>query len=276
MSERMHWPTQIEWIENAEPLVSKDVLFPFALDEVLCRRFHKGGLPALHSWAHGNALVLGLRDRRLPLADRAIELLRAQGTDVIVRNSGGTAVPLDFGVVNLSLILPTPERSLNFHEDFQYMAAIVNNASSLWTGTVQAGEVDGAYCPGDFDLSVRGRKICGISQRRQRHGFAVQAFVNVEGSGEQRANKAATYYTLASGGQEGLLFPRVEARKTASIVELARAETGTSQVTTNSFINEVKYFLQNQGIQLTSRDVTTLDLEEVWHTVEQLRTRYDR
>jgi octanoyl-[GcvH]:protein N-octanoyltransferase len=276
MSNRMHWPTQIEWIENVEPFVSKDVLFPFALDEVLCRRFQKGGLPALHSWAHANALVLGLRDRRLPLADRAIESLRAQGVDIIVRNSGGTAVPLDLGVVNLSLILPTPENPLNFHEDFQYMAAIVNSASSRWTGAVQAGEVDGAYCPGDFDLSVRGRKICGISQRRQRYGFAVQAFVNVEGSGEQRANNAATFYTSASGGQEGLMFPRVEAWKTASIAELAREEADAIQVSTNTFINEVKYFLQNQGIQLIARDVTTLDLEEVWNTVEQLRTRYDR
>jgi hypothetical protein len=72
------------------------------------------------------------------------------------------------------------------------------------------------------------------------------------------------------------MFPRVEAWKTASIAELAREEADAIQVSTNTFINEVKYFLQNQGIQLIARDVTTLDLEEVWNTVEQLRTRYDR
>ena len=43
-------------------------------------------------------------------------MLRSLGYDTAVRHSGGAAVPLDAGVVNLSLILPFPlrDRRLTF------------------------------------------------------------------------------------------------------------------------------------------------------------------
>ena len=52
---------------------------------------------------------------------------------------------------------------------------------------IEAREIVGSYCPGSYDLSIDGKKFAGISQRRIRNGVAVQIYLCVNGSGEERA-----------------------------------------------------------------------------------------
>jgi lipoate-protein ligase A len=47
-----------------------------------------------------------MRDAKLPYAREAKKWLENHGYTVIVRNSGGTAVLLDEGILNVSLIFP--------------------------------------------------------------------------------------------------------------------------------------------------------------------------
>ena len=48
---------------------------------------------------------------------------------------------------------------------------------------IEAREIVGSYCPGSYDLSIKGKKFAGISQRRIRKGVAVQIYLCVNGSG---------------------------------------------------------------------------------------------
>ncbi len=57
----------------------------------------------IRTWVHHHTVVLGIQDSRLPYIDDGRAYLEAQGYRVIVRNSGGLAVMLDDGVLNISI-----------------------------------------------------------------------------------------------------------------------------------------------------------------------------
>jgi octanoyl-[GcvH]:protein N-octanoyltransferase len=179
-----------------------DIYYPFACEEWLCREAGVGGLPVpvVHLWRHERAFVLGLRDSRLPQAPEAMEWLEGEGYRVMVRNSGGAAVPLDLGVVNVTLIQTGVPGQLRMNDDFQLMAGLLAETLRPFGVAFDIGEVSGSYCPGDFDLSIGGRKFCGLAQRRQLRAYAVQAFVNAEGNSRERAAVVREFYRRAGGG----------------------------------------------------------------------------
>lgn len=208
-----------------QPLMepSADVTDAFAWDEVVCRKVGNGELPPMvRIWRHPRALVLGLRDRRLPFAGKAMETLRQESFSVGVRNSGGAAVPLDAGVVNISIIFPYEQGArMDFHQEFRLMAKLIADAVKPWSSEVLAGEIRGSFCPGDYDLALSGRKFCGIAQRRQLRACVVSAFVLAEGSGEARGQLAQRFYKEATGGEAHTDDPGVVPASMASLEELA-------------------------------------------------------
>ncbi|MCP3779521.1 lipoate--protein ligase family protein [Paenibacillus sp. MZ03-122A] len=216
---------ELQWFEAPLAATQEDVLSPLAWEELACRQVGKGAAPILHLWRHPSALVIGHRDRRLPYAPQAMERVRSAGTSVCVRPSGGAAVMLDRGVLNLSLILPNPQRAISLHEDFRLMAALIADALVPWSGEAQTGEIPGSFCPGDYDVSVRGRKFCGIAQRRQAKAYIITAFVMIEGSGVERAQAVQQFYTEAAGdtsaGVQQQDYPRVNPATMGSLAELA-------------------------------------------------------
>ncbi|WNS41700.1 lipoyl protein ligase domain-containing protein [Paenibacillus sp. MMS20-IR301] len=204
---------------------AQDMLLPFAFEEVLCRDVGAGVIaPVLHLWMHPGGVALGLRDSRLPRAAEAMAALERQGMRTAVRHSGGAAVPLDAGIVNVSLLLPKPAGKLDFHDDFRLLAALITEAVAVShpqaAAFVRAEEVTGSYCPGDFDLSIGGRKFCGIAQRRQSSAYFVHAFVVVSGSGLERGELIRSFYAEAAAGDESLDYPRVRPETIAALGEL--------------------------------------------------------
>ena len=191
-----------------------------AIDELLGRRVGEGAPPICHLWRHPRAFVLGAKDNRLPGALEAVRLLTDAGYEAIVRGSGGAAVPLDAGVVNVSLILPLEgTHAFGFRDDFARMADLVKRAMAGYGLTVRHGEVEGSYCPGEYDLHIDGFKFCGIAQRRQVKAIIVSAFVNVAGSGDERAARVRAFYDVAGVGAEPGAHPDVIAGRVTSLEE---------------------------------------------------------
>lgn len=244
------------------------VLEAFAWEEVMCRRVGEGQLPVAHIWRHPDAFVAGLRDRRLPQAVEAMERMRSQGTAVCVRPSGGAAVPLNPGVVNVSLILPNPGRAINIHDDFREMASLIAESLTPWSSQARTGEIEGAFCPGDYDVSVGGLKFCGIAQRRQAKAYIITAFIIVEGQGDQLAADVRQFYQeAADGANEG--YPDVRPGTMASLQELAGVPSAAAY--TASLVRTLR---QRFPLAETSR-VLTVDQETVRRTAEQMKLRYD-
>lgn len=213
-----------------------DPMLPFALDELLCKQAAKSQIHFCHIWRHPNAFILGQQDARLPEAQSAINWLASQHYIPIVRNSGGAAVPLDDGVINISLIFPILQKQQHFHDDFEKMVQLITAALSPFSVSVQKGEIAGGYCPGDFDLSMNGLKFCGIAQRRQLHAYCVQAFVNVMGSGSKRASLVRQFYNIAGQNAAPGSFPNIIDVATASLEELLPSQ----QLSVDSFIEAIK------------------------------------
>jgi octanoyl-[GcvH]:protein N-octanoyltransferase len=257
-------------VDTTKTPLTGDILFPFAFDEVLCRKVGLGECPPiLHIWRHQKAFVMGLRDRKLPFALKAMDWLMEQGYKATVRNSGGAAVPLDPGVINMTLILPNPTRNLAFRRDFELMAQLIQGGLAPFTSEVEAGEITGSYCPGDFDLSVQGQKFCGIAQRRQTKAYAVQAFIVVEGKGQEKGAIAQEFYRIASGESGELDYPRVQPIKMASLTELI------GELSTDSFVKAITDFVRPLGILEEFHDYRSFDLVEIEQTIRDLRNRYE-
>ncbi|CAM3412819.1 biotin/lipoate A/B protein ligase family protein [Marinicrinis lubricantis] len=211
-------------IINVDLTAEQDLLLPFAFEEVLCKQVGKTGRPALHLWTYPKGLVMGLRDRRLPHAAEAMKFMKERGYETIVRHSGGAAVPLDDGVLNVSLILPKPAGTMDFHRDFDTMVHFMKQAAQYYNVGFDVGEVKGSYCPGDYDLSIKGLKFCGIAQRRQTKSFVVHAFIIVEGSGSERAQQVKQFYERAAGSDPALEYPRIRPENTGSLVKLTNGK----------------------------------------------------
>jgi len=262
-------------LDRMNELDESDVLYSFALDELLCRKTGQGGPAICHIWRHPRALVMGLRDSRLPGAADAEMSLQSEGWSTAVRNSGGAAVPLDLGVINISLIMPKKAvDSFHFHDDFEKMYGLIRYALEDTGCQVDKGEIKGAYCPGEFDLSINGFKFCGIAQRRQTHAFIVQAFIVADGLGQERANFVRSFYDKAAMGESCSDYPLVTAESTASLEQLTPLGVGAGE----AFVKAVKRIIASQQTEAGMREAESRLMmpskEQILAMADILRTRY--
>jgi Lipoate-protein ligase A len=72
----------------------------------------------------------------------------------------------------------------------------------LFPYEIKAYEITNSYCFGDFDLSIEGKKIAGISQRRIKDGVAIMLYISVNGDQEQRAEMLKKFYDIGLDGSE--------------------------------------------------------------------------
>lgn len=269
----LHEDQPILLLDRTGDLTQQDVLCHFALDELLCRLTGEGGPAICHIWRHPRAFVMGVRDSRLPQAAQGEALLRSLGYDAAVRHSGGAAVPLDSGVVNLSLILPFASKgpAPDFHQDFEIMVELIREALHSTGQRVDTGEIAGAFCPGTFDLSIRGLKFCGIAQRRQRKAFIIQAFIIAQGSGSERARLVRSFYDIAAETADPKQYPIVETTSTASLEELTNIGSGAAAV--QQFITAVREVIRNGQ---SDKDLTGVASRFVMPTTEEIRMMADQ
>lgn len=144
-------------------------------DATLLEAVRRGEAPATaRVWASARSLCVARADARLPRFDAACAALAGEGWPVVLRESGGTAVPHGPGVVLLSLAFRPPAGAACTLEA-TYAALCAPLAAALARlGVASApGEVPGSFCGGRFDLVAFGRKIAGTAQRwRARAGAA--------------------------------------------------------------------------------------------------------
>lgn len=207
-------------------------------------------------------------------------MARREGNRTAVRHSGGAAVPLDSGIINVSLLLPKGRGKLDFHDDFRLLASLITEAVAIShpqaAAQIEAGEIVGSYCPGDFDLAIGGRKFCGIAQRRQNNAYFVHAFVVVSGSGQERGELIRDFYEVAAGGDAALSYPRVRPETIAGLGELGGPDAP------EVFAEGMRQALARRGVTLKSSDILqqetgyTLEYDDlrVLEAARVLRERY--
>ncbi|MFC2948948.1 lipoate--protein ligase family protein [Virgibacillus sediminis] len=193
----------------------------FAVDDALALSISDNASPpAIRLWVHPDTIVLGIPDARLPYIEEGVEYLAGEGYHVVVRNSGGLAVALDEGVLNISLVLPGV-KNISIHDCYEAMVSFVKYMLNDVTDQIEAYEIEDSYCPGDFDLSISGRKFAGISQRRIKDGAAIQIYLDVEGDSHRRASLIREFYRLSKKGEQTKFdYPEINPEVMGSLSEL--------------------------------------------------------
>jgi octanoyl-[GcvH]:protein N-octanoyltransferase len=127
---------------------------------------HGEAKPLVRLWrsAHAPGIGVSKKDVASPAGRAAAEALRAEGWDVVVRQTGGTAVPQGDGVLHLSFILP--RQSAGATTDAYYR--LLCKPLLAWLGeyglAASTGELPGSYCDGTYNVLVGGRKLVGTAQ----------------------------------------------------------------------------------------------------------------
>jgi len=165
--------------------------------------------PILHFWEMAPTVILGLKDKRLPDLPAAVRQVQGHGYDWVLRNSGGLAVVADPGILNVSLFSPLATPPISVDAAYAQMMALVRAA---WPElTIAHFEVTHSYCPGDYDLSVGGQKIAGISQRRSPHALVTMLYLSVTGDQPARGQLIQDFYRAGLAGQPNQWgFPAVD------------------------------------------------------------------
>ena len=204
----------------------------FAMDDTLCALVGAGKSSAVaRAWVHHQTVVLGIQDTKLPFLKQGIDGLKENDFQAIVRNSGGLAVVLDEGVLNLSLVFPETDRKIEINRGYDTMWDLIQLMFADFEVKIEAREIVGSYCPGSYDLSIAGQKFAGISQRRIRNGVAVQIYLCVNGSGKERAQLIKDFYQAAIAGQETkFVYPDIHPEVMASLTELLHTPLSVSDV----------------------------------------------
>lgn len=209
------------FVDHSKVMIPNSPLESFGMDDTFCHLVGRENFGAVvRSWVHSSSVVLGIQDHRLPNIAAGQQFLTEVGFVPIVRNSGGLAVVLDEGVLNISLVFKDPGK-LAIDTAFTYMVDFVKLLLPEVAERIEAYEIVGSYCPGTFDLSIGGQKFAGISQRRMQNGIAVQIYLCVEGSGAARAELIREFYDIGiQGGPVKYDYPKVNPAVMASLQEL--------------------------------------------------------
>ena len=220
------------FINQSDTIKKESPLYSFGMDDTLCELVGQlQSPPVVRTWVHNASVVLGIQDHRLPYIQEGMELLTERGYVPIVRNSGGLAVVLDKGVLNVSIILSEQQEKMSINAGYDVMVEFIRHIFPEIAERIEAYEIVGSYCPGSYDLSVGGKKFAGISQRRIRQGIAVQIYLCIEGSGSERAALIRDFYEESLRGEvTKFVYPTVNPDVMASLSDLTGVELTVQQV----------------------------------------------
>ncbi|MEK3935850.1 lipoate--protein ligase family protein [Sporosarcina sp. FSL W7-1349] len=258
-----------EWrfIDESISARCRSALESFAADDTLCHLVGQQlSVPAVRTWVHEETVVLGIQDHRLPHVDEAIEMLEARGYRVIVRNSGGLAVVLDGGILNISIVLSEREGAIDIPAGYETMLEFVRLLFPEAGERIEAYEIVGSYCPGSYDLSIGGQKFAGISQRRLRSGIAVQVYLCVEGSGAARAEIIRDVYDIGLQGKATKFsYPSIRPEVMASLEELLGMPltVGDVMIRVQTLLDKLADRVTFGGFQADEMDLYTFYLNRV-------------
>ncbi|MBC1358992.1 lipoyl-[GcvH]:protein N-lipoyltransferase [Listeria booriae] len=223
---------QWRFIDQTTVQIAFDALQSFATDDTLCRSVGSHmSPPTTRAWVHYNTISMGIQDSKLPDIQKGIAYFKEQGYRAVVRNSGGLAVVLDPGVLNLSLVFPDVDKGIAIDRGYETMFALIKHMFPQYSHKMEAREIVGSYCPGSYDLSIAGKKFAGISQRRMAKGVAVQIYLAVSGDQRQRAELIREFYRISGKDkQDKYTFPDVVPEVMTTLSELFGEELSVNDV----------------------------------------------
>ncbi len=202
---------------------------PFALTDVLTEYAYSNHIEILHFWQLENTFILGMKDTRTPFFKQGLAKIIHSPYQPLVRNSGGLGVIADDGILNVSYFFPKNSATHTTDQAYEKMKQLLQAAFPELA--ITAGEVPTSYCPGTFDLSVAGKKIAGLAQRRIKEGIAVMMYLSVNGAQFQRGALVRDFYDQSLNCQlSNSDYPKVDPTSMTTLSNLFEQEISIEQV----------------------------------------------
>lgn len=204
----------------------------FALTDALIIYAGKHNQPILHFWQTPPLAILGMMDTKIGHFQKALPVFDHHQHDYMLRNSGGLGIISDPGVLNVSLIYPSKNNQLSIDEGYNFMLDFMRETFyPHYLREINPGEISESYCFGDYDLSIDGRKIAGIAQRRIQDGVAIMMYVSVNGDQEKRAKLMRDFYEVGRDGSEPEgRYPDVNPAVMTTLADVYEEELSVAQV----------------------------------------------
>jgi len=118
-------------------------------------------------WRSHQALVVPRSATRKPGFELASRYCESQGWPVVVRSTGGEMTPQTSGFINLSMVVRSNGARIGIRESYSWICQPLIRWLETMGIHAYCSQVDGAFCDGDFNLVVNGKKIAGTAQRRK-------------------------------------------------------------------------------------------------------------
>ncbi len=206
----------------------------FALTDALINYSGRNNQSIIHFWQTQPLAILGMMDTKIGHFEKAIDVFKDSHHDYIIRNSGGLAIISDPGVLNISLIYPSPtDKRLPIDDAYERMLNFIRETFYPYfpQKTIDAFEVKHSYCFGDYDLSIDGQKIAGISQRRIQEGVAVMIYISINGDQKKRAELLRRFYKIGLDGTEPEgRYPSIKPEVMASLEDIYETKLTVKEV----------------------------------------------
>lgn len=157
--------------------------------------------PLASIWESEPALVVAQSDRHLPRFADAVRQAEHDGWPVSVRSTGGSAVPLAPGVVNVGLIASWRGNRPMLDAGFRQLCGPLIEALRSLGISAGTGRAPRSFCDGRWNILVGARKLAGTSQRQasrqQRGAVLMHAAVMIDADPLALTNVVARFYEAA-------------------------------------------------------------------------------
>lgn len=120
-------------------------------------------------WSANQSLVVPYKLRHHARFTEASKASSDSGWPVYVRQTGGGVTPQGGGILNISLVFANRSgKSLSITDGYWLICnPLIAELKSLGV-RAECSAVDGAFCDGDYNVVVGGKKLVGTAQRRSR------------------------------------------------------------------------------------------------------------
>lgn len=158
------WPDEVDvaWLDNpsdAQGNMDMDL-------ELGSQVAHGTRLPLVRIWRAGNQQGIGVskRDVATERGRAAMVALMEEGCNVVVRQTGGTAVPHGEGVLHVSYLFPRSAESGTTDAYYRLLCGPLLAWLAQRGVAATTGALAGSYCDGTYNVLVKSRKLIGTAQ----------------------------------------------------------------------------------------------------------------
>ncbi|APX71224.1 lipoate--protein ligase family protein [Companilactobacillus allii] len=231
---------------NQEITKDEDMLKPFADTGAILKFTSENSIPVAHFWTTPPTVILGLQDQRLKNIAGGMKRLEEKRYLYYVRNSGGLGVVTDEGILNFTLFLPN-KNNITIDQAYEQMHQIMQKTFS---DKIKTGEIVHSYCPGTYDLSIDGKKIAGISQRRSGNAVAIMAYISVTGNQKKRSQLMKDFYEISNYPlHKKITYPNIDIHCMTNLDEILN-----HPLTINQAKEQIIETLKLSGYQLNQNE----------------------